>query len=179
MDKLALPFYGEKHNIQPTMKKTAVFALSLIAVMLVGVSCKKKCDLPEEDTYSGIIIHEVNDKNVVIYPESGELTGNFIDYHLDANHSYSPGYEISLDGGVTRISLNTAEYNILANPCVIACDAAIARDVVYDAANDFYTYTVTVTECASTCSEERLIENYVLIPAIDPASTVIFNVVYN
>lgn len=162
------------------MKKTVVFALSLIAVLLMGVSCKKKCTIPEEDTYSGIIISEVNDKPVVVYPESGSMTGNMGgDYHIDANSAYQGGYEISLDGGVTRISLNTNEHNLLANPCLVKCDAAIDREVIYDALNDFYTYTVTVTECDNGCDEQRIIENYVLIPAIDPNSTIIYKVIYN
>lgn len=161
------------------MKKAIVITLSLFVVLTSGVSCKKKCDIAD-DTNSGMIISEIEGENVIIYPKSGYLTGNWGgNNHVDSLHVDRHNFEVSFDGGYTRQSVNYSFYNILANPCNVTCTASVDRSVTYDNLNHIYTYTVTVTECPNGCDFETTLENYVLIPAIDPNATVIYNVVYN
>ena len=161
------------------MKEAIVITLSLFIVLSSGVSCKKKCTIAE-DTESGMIISDLDGEKVIIYPSSGFLTSSMGgNYHIDSLHLYSHKFEVSFDGGYTKQSVNLDAYNILANPCIVKCDASIDRSVTYDALNHYYTYTVTVTECPNGCDFETTLENYVLIPSIDPNATVIYNVVYN
>lgn len=158
------------------MKRSFVFALSLIAVMLVGVSCKKKCTIPEEDTYSGSIVYEMNDKPVVIYPSAGGMIvpGGLI-VHNGSSQPNKDKFEVSFDGGLTRQSVDFSQYTIMGYPLTVKCDAAIDRNVVIDDLNNIVTFSVKVQECDNGCDDLRSIENYVLVPAFDPN---VYTVVY-
>jgi hypothetical protein len=162
------------------MKKSILFTLGLSVILMTSVSCKKACDIPEEDTYSGSIIHEVDGKAVVIYPSSGGLLDSYPN-GLNINSSSAAieqdRFEVSFDGGITRQNVDFSQYTILGYKLTTACDAAIDRSVVVDDINGFVTFTTTVTECKEGCNELRNIENYVLVPAFDPSYPVVYNIV--
>lgn len=156
------------------MKKAALFILLLGTTLATG-SCVKKCKLSESSSDNGVIV-----KDIVIYPNSGYMTSSMGgDYHIDGSHSYAGEFQISQDGGQTRSSVNYSTYHILGNPVVVKCDASFVRTVTIDDVNQIVNYTIDVTECSTTCDEQRTTENYVLVPAIPSGYTVIYDVNYS
>jgi ABC-type transport system substrate-binding protein len=155
------------------MKK--IFLLSLIAIgtALSTTSCVKKCKLTKETTDSGVII-----KDAMVISEGGYQIYNMPagDYHINASNPYSETYEISFDAGLTKQSVNYSQYSILANPCIVKCDAAFERNVTIDDVNQIVNYTIKVTECSTTCDAEYLVENYVLVPAFPDNYTLVLDV---
>lgn len=145
-------------------------ARSLFIILLVGLSttilssCKKEC-VPKEDTIAGMIV-----KNVILYPKSGYLTANMgTNFHIDGSSVYASEYEISNDGGKTRQPFNFSQYNILAYPMRITCNASFEREVKIDHVTGTVLYSIRAKECGSNCDEVRIVENYVVVPAF-PAS---------
>lgn len=164
------------------MKKLATLSIAIIAVVLLSVSCNKGCDMDADDMSTGAVIAN-NPGNaeqvVVIYPSSGQMTGNMAgDYHINATNNYAGNFELSFDGGQSKAPVNYGSYSILANPVVVGCDAWLERNVVFDDINFIVTYTVTVHECKNGCDEARSLENYVLVPTI-PSNYFINYVVVN
>lgn len=155
------------------MKKTILLTLSIAAILFVGVSCKKKCDIPEENTNSGVIVESV------IYPSSGGLIiPSGLHIHSGSSQVAKDYYEISLDGGFTRQSVDYNQYNILGYPLTVNCDVAIDREVLVDDVNQIVTFNVIVYDCANGCDQPQSIENYVLVPAFDPNYSIVYNVEY-
>ena len=153
------------------MKKAALFIL-LIATTFATGSCVKKCKLSESSSDNGVIV-----KDVIIYPNSGYMTSSMGgDYHIDATHPYAGDFQVSDNGGQTKGAINYSAYNILANPVVVKCDASFVRTVTIDDVNQIVNYTIDVTECSTTCDEQRTLENYVLVPAIPAGYTVVYDV---
>lgn len=178
MDKLAQSIIKKLFNYQPTMKKLTTLSIAICAIMLISVSCTKKCNLDEDDTSSGVVVseHPATKGLVVIYPSAGYMTSSMGgDYLVNATDSYADEFEVSFDGGITKAPVNYGQYNILALPIDIECDAWVNRDVVIDDLNGLVTYTVTVHECGAGCDELRRLENYVLVPTF-PAN---YNIIYN
>ena len=154
------------------MKKGLVLALSLFVLLGTGVSCKQKCNIPEEDTVSGVIVPDV-----VIYPQSGGMIiPSGLHIHSGTSQSTKDKFEISMDGGISRQSVDYSQYNILGYPLTVSCDAAIQREVIIDDINQFVYFNVKVDECKDGCDELRNIENYVLVPAFNPSYTIVYTV---
>lgn len=154
------------------MFKYTKLLLLIGATATLGLSgCAKKCDLPE-DTNSGAII-----KDVIIYPESGYLMANLTQdqYLITEGHTYENRFEVSFDGGHSKVPLNHSSYAILAYPMTVSCNASFSKEVTIDHANNFILYTIKATEC-SNCKEQRVFENYVLIPDVPSSYTVLFDV---
>lgn len=159
------------------MKKVLLFTLGLSVVLLSGTSCKKSCNIPEEDTFSGAIINEVNEQRVVIYPASGGFLSSYPN-GLHVTAASSPGmqdlFEVSFDGGITRQSVDFTQYNIIGYPLTVKCDASIARDLTATPGASAV-FTMEIEECDQGCDELRTIENYILVD--DSISN--YNIVYN
>ncbi len=154
------------------MKKGILFTLSVATLLFVGMSCKKKCSIPDEDTISGDIVE------AVIYPSTGGLiVPGGLHVHSGSTQSQQDKFEVSFDGGITRQSVNYAEYNILGYPLTVECDVAIDRNVEIDDINQLVTFTVTVHNCKNGCDELRNVENYVVVPAFDPTYNIVYNVI--
>ncbi|XOV69159.1 MAG: hypothetical protein ACFHU9_08220 [Fluviicola sp.] len=148
------------------MKKALLFTFGLSAVLFLTVSCKKNCNIPEEDTFSGPIITEVNEQKVVIYPSSGGLLSSFPNgMHITANSpvTQQEWFEVSFDGGITRQAVDFTQYNIIGYPLAVKCDAAIDRDLATNPMASSALFTMTVQECNDGCDELRTIENYILV----------------
>lgn len=150
--------------------KTSLLSGAILSILLIfsATSCKK-CKLADGDQNTGMIIEDV-----IIYPKSGYLTDNVGGaMHVTGSHQYANEFEVSFDGGATRVPVNYGQYSILANPLRVPCEASLNRDVSYNVALDFYTYDLSGETC-SGCSTERLVENYVLVSAIPAGAQIIF-----
>jgi len=150
--------------------RTSLLAGAFLSILLIfsTTSCKK-CKLSDGDQNTGIIIEDV-----IIYPRSGYLTSNLgATMHITASHGYADRFEISFDGGATRQPVNYSQYSILSNAVRIPCEASLNRDVTYNSALDYYTYVLSGESC-NRCDPERLLENYVLVPAIPAGAQIVF-----
>lgn len=161
------------------MKKALLFTVGLSAVLITSVSCKKNCDIPEEDTFSGPIISEVNESKVVIYPAAGGL---LVPGGLHLTSATSPStqskFQVSLDGGLTRQQVDFNQYNIIGYPLAVQCDAAIERDLTVNPVTQTALYTMTVRECNDGCDETRNLENYILVDDSLANYNITYDVVY-
>ena len=170
----------ETHNFQPTMKKALLFTLGVSAILMTTFSCKKGCDIPEEDTFSGPIISEVNDNKVIIYPSSGGLLETFPNgMHITSNspQDQQDWFEVSFDGGITRQPVDFSQYNIVGYPLTVKCDAAIDRALTTNPMANSALFTMTVEECNDGCDELRFLENYILVDDTMANYTIAFQIV--
>lgn len=161
------------------MKKALLFTFGLSAVLMTTVSCKKNCNIPEEDTYSGPIITEVNDQKIIIYPSSGGLLSSFPNgMHITANslQVHKDWFEVSFDGGITRQAVDFTQYNIIGYPLAVKCDASIDRALTTNPMANSALFTMTVQECNDGCDELRTLENYILVDDTMANYTVAFQV---
>jgi len=153
------------------MKKGILFTLSVATLLFVGLSCKKKCDIPEKDSISGEIIE------AVIYPSTGGMiVPGGLHIHSGTNQTEKDKFQVSFDGGITVQSVDYSQYTILGYPLAVECDVAIDRSVVVDDLNQLVTFTVKVHNCNNGCTELRNIENYVIVPAFDPTYNIVYTV---
>ena len=152
-----------------SIKRSFILSFVAIAFLLVANSCKK-CTVAEENTETGIIV-----KGAIIYPKSGYITQNISSNHITGtNNSYASSFEVSFDGGATRVPVDFNTYDVLASPMTIYCKASFVKDVTLDNINSIVTYKVTATTC-SKCENKRFVENYVLVPKIASGTTVWFD----
>jgi len=150
--------------------RTSLLAGAFLSILLIfsTTSCKK-CKLSEGDQNTGMIV-----ENVIIYPKSGYLTSNLGGtMHITDSHAYANEFEVSFDGGATRVPVNYGQYSILSNAISVPCEASLNRDVSYNAALDFYTYDLSGETCKG-CNTERYVENYVLVTAIPGGAQIIY-----
>ncbi|HIP32429.1 MAG TPA: hypothetical protein EYG86_06695 [Crocinitomicaceae bacterium] len=149
-------------------KKSILLSLVAITFLLVANSCKK-CTVADNNEVTGIIV-----KDAIIYPKVGYISTDTGIKHFTGVGIHANSFEVSFDGGHTRVPVNWGAYDILANPMTIKCKASILNDVKVDAINSIVTYTSTATTCKS-CEQDRRIENFVLVPTISSGSTVWFD----
>lgn len=145
-------------------------SLALMAIFSLGLSSCKKCEVAESDANTGIIVSEVNGKSVVIYCTTGELTTN----HITGSNPFADKFEVSFDGGETRGPVSWGSYDILRNPMTIKCKASFVRDVTVNSTLGYVFYNVDATTCAS-CENDRIVDNFVLVPKINSGYTVFFD----
>ena len=148
----------------------------ILSILLIGFSsCKKKCVIEKEGTDSGVIV-----KSVLVYPEHGYITNDLNgNYHIDENSPVADKFEMSTDGGQTRIPMNYTAYSILAHPMILSCNFKLDREVIINDIAETVTYAITVTECKEPlCQEERFIENFVIVPSFPSTYTVSTTVDY-
>jgi hypothetical protein len=149
-----------------------ILPLLLILVSVSMTACKKKCIIDADDTLTGDYI-----ENVVFYPESGYLTSNMGgNYVIDANHPYADRIFVSINEG-GKVPVNYSNYTVLCYPIVAKCNAVYDRTVTIDHANQTVVYKIAVTQC-DNCKEERMTENYVLVPAFPSNYTVSYDITY-
>ena len=150
-------------------------SLLVLSVLVLSMSSCKKCKLEGENVDSGEIVTEV-----AVYPASGYITDDTgPDHHIHANSAHAANFEMSTDGGFTKSPFNFAEYSILAYPLTLDCNHFLKRDVKIDDVAMTATYVITVTECREAeCTEQRFIENFVVVPAIPENYTILRDVSY-
>jgi len=148
-----------------SIKRSFVLSLFAIAFLFVANSCNK-CTIANTNEETGVIV-----KGAIIYPKSGYITSEVSSYHFNGTGNYANSFEVSFDGGQTRVPVNWGSYDILANPMSVNCKASILKDVTVDTINGIVRYNATATTCKS-CEQKRYIENYVLVPKINSGYTV-------
>ena len=140
--------------------KKSLFAGALLtAVLMLGFTSCKKCTVAEEDTNQGVIIQDV-----IIYPKVGYLA-NVTGAHVTGASLYADEFEVSWDGGLTKVPVDWSTYDIVSNPMTVNCKASFVRNVEYNNAANLVLYDVVATTCVS-CENQRYIENFVLIPKV-------------
>ena len=96
------------------------------------------------------------------------MTSNmFGDYHIDGNSGFEDKFEVRLSptGGKQAVDFN--KYSILAYPLTVSCEASFERSLTVIDSLGLAIYSVTAYQCADDkCGQERIVENYVLVPAI-------------
>jgi hypothetical protein len=146
--------------------KTSALLILTLSVML---ACKKKCKIENVNVNSGAII-----ENVVLYPSSGNMTGNMNgNYIINASSSYKDRFEMSQNNG-PRTAVNYANFTILAFPVKVKCNSAYERNVTIDNAAMTVTYKMVITQC-DNCIQEYMTENYVLVPSFPSNYTVLYD----
>ena len=150
--------------------KKLLFAGMFIATLVVmGLSSCKKCVVADSDSSTGIIITEA-----IIYPKIGYMTQEPGGYYFNGTGIHGDDFEVSFDGGATKGPVDWNSYAVLGNPQMVNCKASFVRDVTLDDLNNAILYNVTATTCES-CSPERYVENYVLIPKVPSGYSVFFD----
>ncbi len=146
-------------------------ALLFLAVLFMGLSsCKKKCVIEKEGSDSGVI-----DTTVFVYPVHGYITEDMSgNYHVDEASPLADKFEMSVDGGQTKIPVNYTAYSILAYPLTVAsCNFSLDREVVINDIAQTVTYSIKVTQCADPkCDEKRYLENFIIVPSFPDTYTV-------
>jgi len=160
------------------MRNFKFYSLSLLlmSVLFLSLSSCKKCKLEGENVDAGVINTEV-----AIYPEHGYITQDLAGpiSHIHGNSYIADKFEMSTDNGFTRSPFNYSEYSIMAFPLTLNCNHFLNREVKVDDLNGTVTYNITVTQCKDAqCSQQRYIENYVVIPAVPESYTVLGTVKY-
>lgn len=143
-------------------KRFILFSIAALVILFTSNSCKK-CDAGSGDVNTGEII-----QGAIIYPRSGYLTSNYNSwlFNAEATMGHSADFfEVSFDGGLTKVAVDYSQYSVMANAMTINCEASFVRDVSRDNLNNVVTYTVTATTCKS-CKHRRTVENYVLVNRI-------------
>lgn len=156
------------------MKKhtKSFFSLLLISLALFTSSCKKKCVMDINNEDKGWI-----EENVIFYPQLGYITsalkGNYV---ITESSPFADEFLVSIDGGEkTPVDFNN--YTILCYPIITHCNAQFVRDVSFNSVSQTVEYSITVTQCAQ-CEEERMTENFVLIPKFPSNYNVTFDISY-
>jgi len=143
---------------------TTIFFIAVL--VLISASCKKKCKLDGASIDTGSILEDV-----VLYPESGNMTGNMGgNYVIGASSNSADKFEVSFSLG-PREAVNYNNYKILAFPISANCNAQYERNVSISTLTQSVIYSIKVTQCAD-CMETRATENYVLVPTFPDNYTV-------
>ena len=152
-------------------RKKAVAYISILSALLLFVtftSCKKKCNFPD-NVDSGVIVQDV-----IIYPNSGGMTSSMAgDFVIDGSSPYADAFEVRYSPTMGKTNVNYSQYNLMAYPMNVTCDASFERSVEIIDSLSLVRYSITVYECLSQkCNETRTIENYVLVPVLPPSYNV-------
>ena len=134
-------------------------------ILLLGLTSCKKCTVAETNLNTGSIVEEA-----IVYPKVGYLT-DVVGIHVTGANQYSDEFEVSFDGGLTKVPVNWNAYDIVSNSMIVKCKASFVRDVTIDNVNNLVIYKVTATTCAS-CEADRFVENFVLIPKVQAGYSV-------
>lgn len=150
--------------------------LMILSVLFLSLSSCNKCKIEGENVDLGQITTEVT-----IYPKYGYITEGLSGTinHIHGNSSVADKFEMSTDNGFTKAPFNYSDYSILAYPLTLDCNHLLTREVKIDDVNMTATYLITVTQCKSSdCSQQRYVENYVIIPAIPETYSIVGDVQY-
>lgn len=156
------------------MKKhtKSFFSLLLISLSLFTISCKKKCVMDINNEDKGWI-----EENVIFYPQLGYITSSLKgNYVINASSPFADDFLVSIDGG-EKAPVDFSNYIILCYPIVTHCNAQFVRDVSFNSVTQSVEYSITVTQC-SQCEEERMTENFVLVPKFPSNYNVTYDISY-
>jgi NMD protein affecting ribosome stability and mRNA decay len=101
------------------------------------------------------------------------MKGNYV---VTSNSEWANEFEVSIDGGA-RNPVDYSNYTILCYPILSKCNAQFVRDVSFNSVSQTVEYKIEVTQC-NKCEEDRITENYVLVPKFPSNYKVKFDVSY-
>lgn len=147
-----------------SIKKPFILGLLMAVTVLFSTTSCKKCSVAESDVNSGLI-----HPTAIVYSSmnSESLQGN---YHITGISQHAPNFEVSFDGGITREAIDYGQYDVLALPMPINCEASFNRSVTVNDDLLLTTYAVTATTCSS-CEQTYSVDNWVLTSNL-PAYTI-------
>lgn len=115
------------------------------------------------------------EKGVLLYPKMGYITtklkGKFI---ITDTSMWADDFEVSIDGSEYS-PVDFSKYVILCYPILSKCNAQFIREVSINSLNKNVLYKIEVTQC-NRCEEDRITENYVLVPKFPSDYTVSYDV---
>jgi hypothetical protein len=160
-------------RIVMTVKKSLFTGALLAFAVIFSASSCKRCNVAEEDVSSGSIIEDA-----IVYPHAGYQSGQFGSQSYVVRGPSPTGaysFEVSFDGGVTKVPVNYSQYSLMAYPMTVNCEASFQREVTFNHAIGAVTYKIDAVTCKS-CENMRTIENYVLVPAVPIGYSVLHDI---
>lgn len=142
------------------------FKLLIITALLLWMnqSCKKVCDFPKEDLYTGDI---VLDANVLGYNSGGT---KLVRYTEDLNNPIV----VSFDKGYTYVPVDYSKYTVMNFPVSVGCNTHFEKDVTINTATSKVTYTLEINACPD-CEEQYRQDNWVLVPKFSTNFQVVYS----
>ncbi len=150
-----------------SIKKTLLLSLTAVVLLFLSNSCEK-CKVGNDDTNTGEIVSDV-----VIYPKGATMTASYNTQLFDGVSTPSDLFEVSFNGGITRVAVDWNSYYILANPMTVKCETEFVRNVSKDTLNGIVRYTVDATTC-KLCDQNRSVDNYVMVKKFPISYTVLY-----
>ena len=147
--------YQPKINYINMLRKTILLTLTVISILTLN-SCKN-CEVSHDDTNTGEIVNDV-----IIYANGSTMTANYHTQLFDGVNTPADIFQVSYDGGLTKVNVDWNSHYILSMPMTVKCDTEYKRNVSTDALNGIVRYTVDAITC-SKCEEHRTVENLVLV----------------
>ncbi len=149
------------------IKKTLLLSLTAIAILVLSSSCKK-CKVSNEDTNTGEIVSEA-----IIYPSGATLSQNYGTQLFDGVNTPPDLFQVSFDGGVTRVDVDWSSYYVMGLPMTVKCETEFVRNVSKDTLNGIVRYSVDATTC-KLCDQNRSVDNWVLVKKFPSSYTVLY-----
>ena len=141
--------------------------------MLISLflSCNKspKC-WGKKEVSKGIIEADFNPSlncNILVNQDSSFVINSENEYQQLAYLAHG------LNTNCTFELINFNKYTLLGKTTWTTCKSKIKRNVTDDIENHIYIYTIELIECGN-CIEQKMVENWVLVPKIPPGYNVEF-----
>jgi len=148
------------------IKKTILLSLTVISFLFLN-SCKK-CTVSHDDTNTGDIVNDV-----IIYPSGSTMTANYNTQLFDGVSTPADIFQVSYDGGVTKVNVDWNNHYIMSIPMTVRCETEFIRNVSTDTLNGIVRYTVNAITCKN-CEEHRSVDNWVLVKKFPISYTVLY-----
>ncbi len=134
------------------------------------VSCKKPCDLPDQQIGNGIILKNAQ----VIRLDPGVITWEMrTTFRIDSEEENLLDFRVIWDGGTVKDSIDFSNYTVLGAYARGGCQVIYDRLVLCNPSEQKCLYNVDVVECGDCGSNSESL-NMVLVPKIDPSYAVDF-----
>jgi len=149
------------------LKKTLLLTLTAVSILFLSNSCKK-CNVSNNDTNTGEIVSDA-----IIYPSGATLTSNYNTQLFDGVSTPSDLFQVSFDGGVTRVPIDWNSYYVSSIPMTVNCKTEFVRNISKDTLNGIVRYSVDATTCKD-CDQKVTVENWVLVKKFPISYTVLY-----
>ncbi len=149
------------------LKKTLLLSLTAISFLFLSNSCKK-CKVSDDDTNTGEIVSDA-----IIYPSGASLTSSYNTQLFDGVSTPADLFQVSYDGGVTRVAIDWNSYYVSSIPMTVKCETEFVRNISKDELNGIVRYSVDATTCKD-CDQSVFVENWVLVKKFPISYTVLY-----
>ncbi len=132
-------------------------------LMLAFVGCRKRCDLPDQQTGKGLVIGNARVAELDPTIITGEMRTT---YRIDSDEQNIFNLMVTWDGGATMESIDFSNYTVLgAFATGSGCGVIYDRLVLCNEAEQKCLYRVDVIECGN-CELLSESMNWVLVPKL-------------